>query len=92
MGIALARNCPSRGERRRAILNQTEDAWLLIFAALGLSLAIAGVRQAVLLTILFSDRNGVRLWLAGDFSDIAVWFWDLRAGFCCRSALFVHGC
>ena len=74
MGIALPQ-LSQPGETTRAILNQTEDAWLLIFAALGLSLAIAGVRQAVLLTILFATGTAFAYGLLADFSDLLFGFW-----------------
>jgi len=74
MGIALPQ-LAQPGETTRAVLNQTENAWLLVFAALALSLAIAGVRQAVLLTILFVTGTALAYGLLADFSDLLFGFW-----------------
>jgi len=74
MGIALPQ-LAQPGETTRAVLNQTENAWLLVFAALALSLAIAGVRQAVLLTILFVTGTAFAYGFLADFSDLLFGFW-----------------
>ena len=74
MGIALPQ-LAQPGETTRAVLNQTENAWLLVFAALALSLAIAGVRHAVLLTILFVTGTAFGYGLLADFSDLLFGFW-----------------
>ena len=74
MGIALPQ-LAQPGETTRAVLNHTEDAWLLMFAALGLSLAIAAARHAVLLTILFATATALAYGLLADFSDLLFGFW-----------------
>ena len=74
MGIALPQ-LAQPGEITRAVLNHTEDAWLLVFAALGLTLAIAAVRQAVLLTVLFATAMALAYGLLADFSDLLFGFW-----------------
>ncbi len=74
MGIALPK-LAQPGETTRAVLDETENAWLLGFAALALSLTIAGVRHAVLLTILFVTATGFAYGLLADFSDFLFGFW-----------------
>ena len=74
MGIALPQ-LAQPGETTRAVLNQAENAWLLVFAAVAMSLAIAGVRQAVLLTILFVTGTAFAYGLLADFSDLLFGFW-----------------
>ncbi len=74
MGIALPQ-LAQPGETTRAVLNQTENAWLLVFAALALSMAIANVRHAVLLTILFVTGTAFAYGLLADFSDLLFGFW-----------------
>ena len=78
MGIALPK-LAQPGETTRAVLNQTENAWLLVFAALALSLAIAQVRHAVLLTILFVTGTAFAYGLLADFSDLLFGFWGTFA-------------
>jgi hypothetical protein len=74
MGIALPQ-LAQPGETTRAVLNETENAWLLVFAALGLGLTIAGARQAVLLTVLFMTGAALAYGLLADFSDLLFGFW-----------------
>ena len=74
MGIALPQ-LPQPGETTRAVLNQTDNAWLLVFAVLALSLTLANVRHAVLLTILFSTATAFGYGLLADFSDLLFGFW-----------------
>ena len=74
MGIALPQ-LPQPGETTRAVLNQTDDAWLLVFAVLALSLTLANIRHAVLLTILFSTAAAFGYGLLADFSDLLFGFW-----------------
>jgi hypothetical protein len=74
MGIALPQ-LAQPGETTRAVLVETENAWLLVFAALALSLTIAHVRQAVLLTILFVTGTAFAYGLLADFSDLLFGFW-----------------
>ena len=74
MGIALPQ-LAQPGETTRAVLEETENAWLLVFAALALSMAIAGVRHAVLLTILFLTGTAFGYGLLANFSDLLFGFW-----------------
>jgi hypothetical protein len=74
MGIALPQ-LTQPGETTRAVLNQTENAWLLLFAALALSMTIASVPHAVLLTILFVTGAAFAYGLLADFSDLLFGFW-----------------
>ncbi|HEV2692414.1 MAG TPA: hypothetical protein VG347_05910 [Verrucomicrobiae bacterium] len=74
MGIALPQ-LAQPGETTRAVLNQTENAWLMVFAALALSMAIAGVRHAVLLVILFVTGTAFAYGLLANFSDLLFGFW-----------------
>ena len=74
MGIALPQ-LPQPGETTRAVLDETEDAWLLVFAVLLLSLTLASVRHAVLLTILFATATAFGYGLLANFSDLLLGFW-----------------
>jgi len=74
MGIALPQ-LAQPGETTRAVLDETENAWLLVFAALALSMAIAGVRHAVLLTIVFVTGTAFGYGLLANFSDLLFGFW-----------------
>jgi hypothetical protein len=74
MGIALPQ-LPQPGETTRAVLNDADDAWLLVFAVLALSLTLANVRHAVLLTIFFSTATAFGYGLLADFSDLLLGFW-----------------
>lgn len=74
MGIALPQ-MPQPGATTRAVLDQTDDAWLLVFAVLTLSLTLAGARYTVLLTILFSTATAFGYGLLADFSDLLFGFW-----------------
>ena len=74
MGIALPQ-LAQPGETTRAVLEQTENAWLLVLATLALSLAIAGARHAVLLAILFATGTALAYGLLADFSDLLFVFW-----------------
>ncbi|HSY18073.1 MAG TPA: hypothetical protein VK815_07050, partial [Candidatus Acidoferrales bacterium] len=74
MGIALP-ELAQPGETTRAVLDETENAWLLVFAALALSMAIAGVRHAVLLVILFAAGTAFGYGLLANFSDLLFGFW-----------------
>lgn len=62
-------------ETTRSVLDETETAGLLVFAALAISLAIAGVRHAVLLTVLFVTGTALTYGLLADFSDLLFGFW-----------------
>ena len=56
MGISLPQ-LPQPGETTRAVLSQTGDAWLLVFALLALSLTLAAAPHAALYTILFATAR-----------------------------------
>jgi hypothetical protein len=74
MGISLPQ-LPQPGETTRAVLYEIEDAWLFIFAILLLSLTLASIRHAVLLTILFATATAFGYGLLADFSDLLFGFW-----------------
>jgi hypothetical protein len=74
MGIALPQ-LPQPGETTRAVLCEIEDAWLFIFAILLLSLTLASIRHAVLLTILFATATAFGYGLLADFNDLLFGFW-----------------
>lgn len=74
MGIALPQ-LPQPGATTRAVLDQTADAWLLVFAVLSLSFTLAGARLALLLAILFSTATAFGYGLLADFSDLLFGFW-----------------
>jgi len=78
MGIALPQ-LPQPGETTRAVLYETERAWLLLFALLALSLTIAAVPHAVPLTILFGTAVAFGYGLLADFSDLLFGFWGTAA-------------
>jgi len=78
MGIALPQ-LPQPGETTRAVLTEIDRAWLLVFAMLALGLTIAGVRHAVLLTILFSMATAFGYGLLANFSDLLFGFWGTAA-------------
>jgi hypothetical protein len=74
MGIALPQ-LPQPGATTRAVLDEAEDAWLLLFAILLLSLTLASVRHSVLLTVLVGTAAAFGYGLLGDFSDLLFGFW-----------------
>lgn len=74
MGIALP-ELPQPGETTRAVLDEADNAWLMVFGILALSLTLARNRHAVLLTILFSIATAFGYGLLGDFSDLLFGFW-----------------
>ena len=78
MGVALPQ-LPQPGETTRAVLNETEDAWLLVFAVLTLSLTLAAARNAALLAILFSTASAFGYGLLAGFSDLLLGFWGTAA-------------
>ena len=73
MGVALP-SLPQPGEITNAVLGEVERAWLLIFAMLALTLTLAQVRHAVLITILFGAATAFAYGLLGDFSDLLLGF------------------
>ena len=78
MGISLPQ-LPQPGETTRAVLNKTDDAWLLVFAVLVLSLTLAAAPHAILLTILFTTATAFGYGLLADFSDLLFGFWGTAA-------------
>ena len=73
MGVALP-SLPQPGEMTNAVLGETERAWLLLFAMLALTLTLAQVRHAVLISILFATATALAYGLLGDFSDLLFGF------------------
>jgi hypothetical protein len=53
---------------------KTERAWLLLFAMLTLTLTLAQVRHAAVVSILFGTATAFAYGLLGDFSDILFGF------------------
>jgi hypothetical protein len=74
MGVALPQ-LPQPGATTNAVLGEIERAWVLLFAMLALSLTLAAVRHAVLLTVLFGAATAFAYGLLGDFSDLLFGFW-----------------
>jgi len=74
MGISLP-DLPQPGATTCAVLNETGDAWLLVFAVLGLSFTLTGVRHTLLLAILFATATAFGYGLLADFSDLLFGFW-----------------
>jgi hypothetical protein len=74
MGVAMP-NLPQPGEITRAVLGETEHAWLLCFAMIALSLTLAAVRNAVLITVLFGAGTAFGYGLLGGLSDLLFGFW-----------------
>ena len=73
MGVALP-SLPQPGATTNAVLGETERAWLLVFAMLALTLTLARVKYAVLLTVLFGVATAFVYGLVGDFSDLLFGF------------------
>jgi hypothetical protein len=78
MGISLP-ELPQPGATTCAVLEKTGDAWLFVFAVLGLSLTLSGARYAVLLTVLFSVATAFGYGLLAGFSDLLFGFWPTTA-------------
>jgi hypothetical protein len=74
MGIALP-TVSQPGETTRAVLEEVERGWLLLFATLLLGLTLARAYQGVLLTVLFGAAGACAYGLMGDFSDVLFGFW-----------------
>jgi hypothetical protein len=73
MGIALP-SLPQPGATTNAVLNETERAWLLIFAVLALTLSLLQVSHAALITIIFGSATAFAYGLLADFSDLLFGF------------------
>lgn len=74
MGVALPQ-LPQPGATTNAVLAEIERAWVLLFAMLALSLTLASVKHAVVLTALFGAATAFAYGLLGDFSDLLFGFW-----------------
>jgi hypothetical protein len=74
MGIALP-TVSQPGETTRAVLDEVERGWLLLFATLLLSLTLARAHYGVLLAVLFAAGGACIYGLLGDFSDVLFGFW-----------------
>jgi hypothetical protein len=74
MGVALPQ-LPQPGATTNAVLAEIERSWVLLFAMLALSLTLAAVRHAELLTMLFGAGTAFAYGLVGDFSDLLFGFW-----------------
>src|SRR5437667_546724 len=73
MGVVLP-SLPQPGKMTNAVLGESERAWLLLFAMLALTLTLAQVRHAVLISILFGAATAFAYGLLGDFSDLLFGF------------------
>jgi hypothetical protein len=78
MGVALPQ-LPQPGATTNAVLGEIERAWMLLFAMLTVSLTLAAVRHAVLLTVLFGAATAFAYGLLADFSDLLFGFWGTGA-------------
>jgi hypothetical protein len=74
MGVALP-DLPQPGATTSAVLEQTERAWMLMAAAILLTLTLSQVRHAPLLGVLFAGGLALAFGLLGDFSDLLLGFW-----------------
>ena len=74
MGISLPK-LPQPGETTRAVLSQTEDAWLLVVALLLLGFTLNGNAHGVLYAVMFSAATAFGYGLVADFSDLLFGFW-----------------
>ena len=74
MGISLP-SLPQPGAATSAVLGETEQGWLLIFALLVLGSSMLTGGQAVLLSLLFGTATALAYGLLGDFSDVLFGFW-----------------
>jgi hypothetical protein len=78
MGIVLP-SLPQPGATTTAVLEQIENAWLLILATLAFGMTLASVPHATLITILFATATAFIYGLLGDFSDLLFGFWGTAA-------------
>ena len=74
MGISFPA-LPQPGATTNAVLGEAERGWMLIVAALLLTLALGEVRHAVLRTALFASAVALGFGVLGDFSDLLFGFW-----------------
>ena len=78
MGISLP-TLPQPGATTSAVLGETEQGWLMIFALLVLGSTLAAVNHAVLVSLLFGAATALGYGLLGDFSDLLFGFWGTAA-------------
>src|SRR5260370_34769866 len=78
MGISLP-TLPQPGATTNAVLGETEQSWLLMFALLVLGFRVASIRHAVLISLLFAVASALNYVLLGDFSDLLFGFWGTAA-------------
>jgi hypothetical protein len=78
MGVALP-ELPQPGAATNAVLNETDRAFLLIFAMLLLTLSLACAEHPVILSLLISSTIAFGYSLLGDFSDLLFGFWRTAA-------------
>jgi len=78
MGIALPQ-LPQPGETTKAVLGETERAWLLLVSLFTLALTLAPARHPVPLAILFGTATAFGYGLLADFSDLLFGFWGSAA-------------
>ena len=74
MGISLPK-LPQPGETTRAVLGQTEDAWLLVVALLLLGVTLGGTPRGALYAVIFATATAFGYGLVADFSDLLFGFW-----------------
>lgn len=74
MGISLP-TLPQPGATTNAVLGEAERGWMLIAAALLLTLTLAEVRHGTLLSMMFASALALAFGLLGDFSDLLFGFW-----------------
>ncbi len=74
MGISLPK-LPQPGETTRAVLSQTEDAWLLVVTLLLLGFTLSGNTHGVLYAVVFAAATAFGYGLVADFSDLLFGFW-----------------
>lgn len=78
MGIALP-DLPQPGATTSAVLEQTERAWMLMAAAILLTLILSEVRRGLLFGVFFVTALALAYGLLGDFSDLLFGFWGTAA-------------
>ena len=80
MGIALPQ-IPQPGAATNAVLGEVERGWLLVFAAVLLSLTLWTLKpvHAMLLAVAFGAASSFGYGLLADFSDLLFGFWGTAA-------------
>ena len=87
MGVALP-ELPQPGAETNAVLDETDRGWLLVIAMLLLTLTLAGVEHAVILSLLFSATIAFAYGVLADFSDMLFGFLPSAAVIYCRFSSF----